>query len=84
MIKKKIKSEKDTFHFYFLFQEILVYAILYMTIKKEGFHLRYKKHIPKLLLSIFFDSNKISNLRKRRLEMLYSKKINMADIRARI
>lgn len=53
MIKKKIKSEKDTFHFYFLFQEILVYAILYMTIKKEGFHLRYKKHIPKLLLSIF-------------------------------
>ena len=24
-----------------------------MTIKKEGFHLRYKKHIPKLLLSIF-------------------------------
>lgn len=53
MIKKKIKSEKGTFHFYFLFQEILVYAILYMTIKKEGFHLRYKKHIPKLLLSIF-------------------------------
>ena len=37
-----------------------------------------------LLLKIFFDSNKISNLRKRRLEMLYSKKINMADIRARI
>lgn len=24
-----------------------------MTIKKEGFYLRYKKHIPKLLLSIF-------------------------------
>ena len=38
----------------------------------------------KLLLTIFLDSNKISNLRKRRLEMLYSKKINMADIRARI
>lgn len=53
MIKKKTKSEKPTFPFCFLFQEIPVYAILYMTIKKEGFHLRYKKHIPKLLLSIF-------------------------------
>ena len=53
MIKKKIKSEKPPFPFYFLFQEIPVYAILYMIRKKEGFHLRYKKHIPKLLLSIF-------------------------------
>ena len=38
----------------------------------------------KIIINYIFDSNKISNLRKRRLEMLYSKKINMADIRARI
>ena len=38
----------------------------------------------KIIINYIFYSNKISNLRKRRLEMLYSKKINMADIRARI
>lgn len=53
MIKKGRKSEKVPFPFHFLFQEHPMYAILYMIKKKEGFHLRHKKYIPTLILSIF-------------------------------